>query len=443
MLKAATFLMMLVAASPVASAFDVQRLLDAGDLGGAKAELRAALKADPGDGDVRLALGVTTFLAGIEEFAQTIYAHGLREDMGGEMGMMMPMRLPVRYNPDPLETSANDVVDMLERMEDAMSEVDTILEPLGDAEAHFDLRIGTVKMDLNGDGEYTDDERLWRLFNAVTNPRPRWANDLDDDADTPAMPPEAETFVLGLDTADGYWLRGYCNVFGAAADMVLAYDGTELFERTGHLFFNHVKSPYPWLQMPGDAHGWDPETVLDMVAALHLINQPLRDANRMADAHAHLLKVIELSRLNWAAVRAETDNANEWLPGPGQTGVIGVDINDEQVEAWLAMLDESERILNGELLIPFWRGAGEALLDEDGEWREDADTVEIGRTHPRLGVNLKKVFMEPTRFDLLLWLQGTGAAPFLEEGPRAESGVWRRLNDTFGRNMPGFAVWIN
>ena len=51
--------------------------------------------------------------------------------------------------------------------------------------------------------------------------------------------------------------------------------------------------------------------------------------------------------------------------------------------------------------------------------------------------------MEPTRFDLLLWLQGTGAAPFLEEGPRAESGVWRRLNDTFGRNMPGFAVWIN
>ena len=112
--------------------------------------------------------------------------------------------------------------------------------------------------------------------------------------------------------------------------------------------------------------------MLDMVAALHLINQPLRDANRMADAHAHLLKVIELSRLNWAAVRAETDNANEWLPGPGQTGVIGVDINDEQVEAWLAMLDESERILNGELLIPFWRGAGEALLDEDGEWRDDA-----------------------------------------------------------------------
>ena len=258
MVKTSALFLALVAASPAAPAFDIQPLLDDGDFGAAKAQLKATIDASPNDHDARLALGVTTFLSGIEEFAQTIYAHGLREDMGGEMGMMMGPRLPVRFNPHPLETSADDVVAMLERMEDAMSEVDTILEPLGDNEAHFDLRIGTVKMDLNGDGEYTDDEGLWRLFNAVTNPRPRWAND-PDEAD-PVMPPEgAETFVLGLDTADGYWLRGYCNVFGAAADVVLAYDGTELFERTGHLFFNNVKSPYPWLQMPGGQNGWDPE----------------------------------------------------------------------------------------------------------------------------------------------------------------------------------------
>jgi len=439
----------LIAASllltPAAPALDIQPLLDKGDFVAAKAQLKSAIAASPNDHDARLALGVTTFLAGIEEFAQTVYAHGLREDLGGEMGMMIPASLPVRFNPEPLETSADDVVTMLERMEDAMAEVDTILEPLGDHEAHFDLRIGTVKMDLNGDGAYTDDEGLWRLFNAVTNPQPRWAAVVDEDGNPPVpeMPEEARTFVLGLDTADGYWLRGYCNVFGAVADVVLAYDGTELFERTGHLFFHHVSSPYPWLQMPGASQGFDAEPILDWVAALHLINQPLRDANRMADAHAHLLNVIELSRLTWAAARAETDNAHEWLPAPGQTGVIGVDITDAQVAAWLAMLDESERILNGELLIPFWRGAGEALFDEDGEWREDANEVEVGMTHPRLGVNLKKVFMEPTRFDLLLWLQGTGAAPFLEEGPQAESGVWRRLNETFGRNMPGFAVWIN
>ena len=139
--------------APTAAAIDIQPLLDAGDFGGAKAELRTVLQADPGDGDARLALGATTFLSGIEEFAQTVYAHGLRDDLGGGMGMVLPMQLPVRFNPEPLPTSADDVVSMLERMEDAMSEVDTILEPLGDNQAHFDLRIGTVKMDLNGDGE--------------------------------------------------------------------------------------------------------------------------------------------------------------------------------------------------------------------------------------------------------------------------------------------------
>ena len=436
-LKLLTLLLLPVATS---HALDVQPLLDAGDFGGAKAELRAALKADPGDGDVRLALGVTTFLSGIEEFAQTIFAHGLRGDMGGPLGGFVPLRIPARFNPEPLETSADDVVTMLERMEDAMSEVDTILEPLGDTEANFDLRIGTVKMDLNGDGDYTDDEGLWRLFNAVTNPRNRRGR---NNAGEPEMPESAETFVLGLDTADGYWLRGYCNVFGAVADMVLAYDGTELFERTGHLYFHNVDSPYPWLGLPARGGRFDSGSMFDLVAALHLINQPLRDANRMADAHAHLLQVIELSRLNWASIRAETDNANEWLPGPGQTGVIGVDINEEQVASWLAMLDELEKILKGELLVPFWRGAGEVLLDEDGEWRDDADTIEVGNTHPRLGVNVQKVFMEPTDFDLLLWIQGTAAAPYLEEGPRTQGRFWNRMNEAFGRNFPGFAVWIN
>jgi len=326
--------------TPAAHAVDIQPLLDAGDFGAAKAELKRTLKADPGDGDARLALGVTTFLSGIEEFAQTIYAHGLREDLGGEMGMMMPMALPVRFNPEPRETSADDVVTMLERMEDAMSEVDTILEPLGDTEAHFDLRIGTVKMDLNGDGDYTEDEGLWRLFNAVTNPRARWS--APDEAE-PEMPESAETFVLGLDTADGYWLRGYCNVFGAVADVVLAYDGTELFERTGHLFFHHVDTPYPWLAMPGRPGGFNPESILDWVAALHLINQPLRDANRMADAHAHLLQVVELSRLNWAAIRAESGH---------QRRTSGVVVGDAGRDG-----EDSERRVVGPLLARRWRGA--------------------------------------------------------------------------------------
>ena len=207
--------------------------------------------------------------------------------------------------------------------------------------------------------------------------------------------------VLGLDTADAYWLRGYCNVFGAVGDVLLAHDHKELFERVGHLLFDHVKTPYSWLALYGDQGEWfSAEAVMDWVAMLHLLNLEVRDAGRMADAHAHLLEVVRLSRLNWAAVRAETDDANEWLPGPGQTGVLGINIGDEQVEAWLGFLDEAEKLLKGELLIPFWRGGGAALLDEEGEWREDMNHVEVGMMHPTLGVNVKRVFMEPTRFDL-------------------------------------------
>ena len=428
-------------AAPLAEAVDVQPLLDAGDFAGAKAQLKAALAADAGDHDARLALGVTTFLAGWEEAAQTAYAHGLK-DVGSEFGMITGAGgLPVRMNPEPRKTSAGDVVGMIERVAEAMAEVDAILEPIGDAAARFDFTPGTVRMDLDGDGELAEDEGLWNLYDAVTNPRRRWGAD-----DVAREKPEGtDDFVLGLDTADAYWLRGYANVFGALCDMVLAYDGTELFERTGHLFFWNVDTPYPWLGFGRPDGRFDFEPVLDFVAVIHLLDQPLRDANRMTEARVHLLEVLRLSRLNWAAIRAETDDANEWLPGPGQTGVLGVDITDEQVDAWLAVLDEMELILNGELLVPFWRGAAAGLFDEDGEWlgEEGDEMPEVGQTHPTLGVNVRRVFEEPTDFDLLLWMQGTAAAPYLEEGERADTDVWERAFEAFGENFPGFAVWMN
>jgi hypothetical protein len=35
-----------------------------------------------------------------------------------------------------------------------------------------------------------------------------------------------------------------------------------------------------------------------------------------------------------------------------------------------------------------------------------------------------KVFLEPARLDLVLWLQGTGLQPFLEKGERTDR--WKR-----------------
>jgi hypothetical protein len=82
-------------------------------------------------------------------------------------------------------------------------------------------------------------------------------------------------------------------------------------------------------------------------------------------------------------------------------------------------MDESEKLLKGELLIPYWRG----------------DQAQ--------GINLRKVFLEPRTFDLVLWVQGTAGAPYLQKGELTKGDTWRRLRGEFGPQFPGFALWFN
>jgi hypothetical protein len=133
-----------------------------------------------------------------------------------------------------------------------------------------------------------------------------------------------------------------------------------------------------------------------------------------------LEQVIVLSRKNWELILAETDNLHEWVPGPNQTSVIPrVQVSAEMIAGWREFLTEAEQILQGKKLIPFWRG-------EEGQ-----------------GVNLRRVFTEPTTFDLVLWIQGTAAAPYLEKGPLTEPDTWRRFNEIFNGQFVGFAIWFN
>ncbi len=89
------------------------------------------------------------------------------------------------------------------------------------------------------------------------------------------------------------------------------------------------------------------------------------------------------------------------------------------IEDWHVFLDEADALLDGRKLIPFWRGDGSQ------------------------GVNLQRVFLEPTRFDLVMWIQGTGAAPYLESGELTSADTWRQLQRTFQGNFWGFAIWFN
>ena len=140
----------------------------------------------------------------------------------------------------------------------------------------------------------------------------------------------------------------------------------------------------------------------------------------MQAALKHLEQMITLSRTTWNSIEAETDDDHEWLPNPKQTGVIpGIRITKEMITTWRDFLDEADALLAGKKLIPHWR-------------------VDDGR-----GVNLRKVFTQPTNFDVVMWIHGAAAKPYLEEGTLTRVETWRRFQNIFRGQFIGFAIWFN
>jgi len=151
---------------------------------------------------------------------------------------------------------------------------------------------------------------------------------------------------------------------------------------------------------------------------------PLQEPDRLMAAHGHLKSMLQMSRDMWTFYGAETDDDREWIPNPTQTGVLRVRVTSEMQKTWLATVEEAELVLDGKRLVPFWRGAD-----------------------PQRGINLRRVFLELKEFDIPLWIQGTAAAPFLENGETtgfANPETLRRINEQFrGPNFIGFAFWFN
>src|SRR5690606_33921050 len=124
------------------------------------------------------------------------------------------------------------------------------------------------------------------------------------------------------------------------------------------------------------------DTVADAIAFVHLLRLPVAEPKRLEASLGHFEAMLSLSRESWKLIDAETDDNNEWLPNPRQTGAMGVPVRREQIDGWLAFVEEAEAIFAGKRLVPFWRGSGSK------------------------GVNLRRVFTEPRPFDLVLWIQG-------------------------------------
>lgn len=390
-----------------------------GRLGEAEQTLLAELRDDPDDDQARFGLAVARLLQSVEGLMQAAHRFGL--EPGGGLGLpMMGARLPVPSNPDPQEVTYEMVRTQIKAWLSDLEGVQRTLTEIDSENVKLPLRFGMIRLDFDGDGNATEQEVFWRIYTQLNRRA----------AVRPAQPPSsqelrrtAERFTIVFDAADVQWLRGYCHLLMAAGEIALAHDWEELFHRAGHLLFARPDTPYEFLLRSDEGEGrrpFDFARIVDFIAAIHLIDLPVTEPGRMSAALEHLEAMIDRSRAMWDLILAETDDEREWIPSPEQTGVLpGVEVDAAMVEQWRRFLDEGQALLTGRMLVPFWRPA-------EGK-----------------GVNLRRVFTEPRDFDLVLWVQGTAALPYLEEGPVTDQATWRQFQRVFGGQFIGFAIWFN
>ena len=383
------------------------QFLSRGELAKGEEALAARLKEHAADDQARFALGVTQFLRGVERLMQNLHAYGLKSQ-GGEMMDLPILRLPAPPNANPKTLGYEDARKIVQQWVTDLSAAEQTLSSVKSNDVKLPLRVGMVRMDFDGDGTRTDEEAFWRIFARVTG-----NEEINEKT--------AGDFAVALDAGDVAWLRGYCHLLAAVGEIALAHDVHELFEATAHIFFQKVESPHPYLQEGRRVFDFGGDVdVVDLIAFVHLMRHPVKEPDRMKAALAHFQSTLAMSRESWKHILAETDNDREWIPNPNQESVIaGVRVTKEMVDSWHTFLDEAGDLLAGKRLAPFWRS-------NDGR-----------------GVNIRRVFTDPTTFDLVLWVQGTAATPYLEKGELTRPEVWRGIQRAFGENFIGFAAWFN
>jgi hypothetical protein len=373
----------------------------------ALAELEAAKTTDP---IAAYVAGSVEFFVALEKLGQGLHRHGFESPRS----MMLPlMRLPVPDNPNPEPLTYEGFRQILSDFHDAMAASrETLALVPANAEIGVEVDLRKLGIDLDEDGNITPQESAAAIIAALTN----------DSGDAP----DASPLVFRFDRADGYWLQGYANFLMAQADFWLAHDFRSAFDQTFHMLFPRAKLPLQDTLVPLDdgnqgmfGSEW---RIADMISFIHLINWPVVEPERSKAARLELLEMIRLSREDWKAIRAETDNDREWLPGPQQTGanqLTGLEVTEEQVTAWLATLTVAENLLNGNILLPHFRFADQ-------------------------GINMKRFFDEPQTFDLVLSITGPGVVPYLDKGIILSSDEWWALQNQFGSTgFMTFAFWAN
>ena len=359
----------------------------------AAAEADLAARASSPETD--FVLGGVQFLRAAEAIMQVRY-----DNSTAPLALLPGMRNPLPYNPEAEFDPA-----FLERaMTQALvhlNQAETTLAGVTGQDFAVEFPLQAIWFDVNANGIRED-----------------WENGLAVMASLDAQPEAGFDGLIQFDTADAHWLKAYVHVMSGMAELTLAADPTTAIKTVyeGRMAMDEI----------GEIEGLflDNETI-DMLATVLLTLRGTPDAARTRAAHQHFRQMIAENRAFWTAVSAETDNDREWLPNAAQDSAFGVTVDAEMAETWQAVLLEIEALLEGETLVPYWRfnnGYG----------------AETG-----VGVNLAKYLQDPGDLDVILWLHGAGAVPYLETGKLAQLEAWDRFTQMTRGDGLMFAAWFN
>jgi len=409
---------LLLTALPAPAQPDVAFNLYDGKLVAGEKALKERLDKAPNDDQARCALGVVQFLRGFEKLGTGLYKHGLKTSSNFPgMPRGLARLLPENPNPEPASYAAirklvEDFVADLDRAEKTLAQVK-------DDKVTLALYPGRLKVDLFGQGHLVSAGILVGLA----------------EGGPPGAAQQVEGFVIDFDRGDVSWLRGYLHFLCAWGEVILALDTKDLFDGAAHRVFLKPQTPHTFFldeerkpPMGGFLFGgWSQDELTDALSTIyHAVDLPIAEPARMKRALEHLEGMLAQGKEMWKYILAETDDKNEWIPNPKQTGVLRIRVSDEIVREWGQVLDEVDAIVQGKKLLPFWRGK------RDGS----------------VGVNFRKVFTDaPKRLDVVRWIQGPEATPYLEKGPitpLADPRVIGRMDRVFGGvGFFGFAFWFN
>jgi len=386
------------------------------------------------DQEARFGVGLLRFAQGVEHFAQALYRHGLAAPEQALEGA--PLMLPIPANPEPRPLDYRAFRAILEALVADMDAARAALEAAGgQGDYVVPLDVLQLRIDIDGDGRGDDTESLGSIIARATGQspaaqpaspppappqRPEAEPGGQSRIDKAGNPPAAPAVIIGFDRADALWLAAYSQVVAAQADFLLAHDFEATVNAVFHRLFPRAGLPLQEFADQGMLM-LDPQSdnaIADAVAAIHTINWPVIDPARLRRVLERLKAVTALSRRNWEAILAETDDNAELIPSPRQTSLIPEGpVTEEVVAAWHETLDTVDRILDGDLLVPHWRFTK--------------------------GFDLHAYFTAATRTDLVMLLTGLDAVPFLRDGPVANADSFAAANRVFGENFLGYAFWFN